>query len=677
MAWIDYQKAFDGVSHEWLLKILDVYKCPSIIKRFLKLVMPSWREIMTARGSQDSITTEPITIKRGIFQGDSLSPLLFCLAINPLSFILNKYEMKGYKLKDSFWINHLIYMDDLKIYANNGSNLKILLASVEIFTRDIGMSFGLDKCNVIHIRSGHRNSVRGEGHILLSGEKFQELAIGDRYKYLGIHESGKIERTIIRDQITKEYFKRIKKLLNTHLNSRLIVKGINTYAIPVLLYSFGVINYKISDLKKIDVKTRKLLAMNKAHQQKAEVKRIYLPKRSSYQAIVQHDSHRDKYPIIKEAQEIEEELHLTVGNIHTDEEIKKAIIKTHNAVWRSKQLHGQFSHKVLDQANIDAELSFKWIKKQQISPKLESSLFAIQDQAIMTRQHQRDILKESVDGKCRICACKDETTQHIISGCEKLAGTYYVKRHYNLVQYVYWCLAKKHKIEISDLWWKETLIQPQVKENESTKILWEMPVQTDITVTHNRPDLIYIDKTSNKTYLIDITVPSDYNIGAKEIEKLSKYHLLKTEVTRLWNTQTTVIPIVIGATGIVAKSIKKYIDKLGANIDITILLKQAAIHTVTILSKVLGDTVFIHSTQDQHTQNTQESQNMHQSQDPQPQGSQQSPDIPQSSDTLDPLNIAHTLDTQHTLSIRRVRGRGRGRGRRRAANNTHHTTDTH
>ncbi|XP_045769747.1 uncharacterized protein LOC123870465 [Maniola jurtina] len=242
------------------------------------------------------------------------------------------------------------------------------------------------------------------------------------------------------------------------------------------------------------------------------------------------------------------------------------------------------------------------MKRQQISPSIEASIFAIQDQAVMTRQHQRDILKEPVDGKCRLCATKDETTQHIISGCEKLAGTYYVKRHNNLVQYVYWCLAKKHNFEVSNLWWKEILTQPQVIENATAKILWEMPVQTDVTVTHNRPDLIYIDKNKNRTFLIDITVPSDYNIGPKEIEKLSKYHLLKTEVSRLWDTQATVIPIVIGATGVVARSIKKYIDTLDTNIDISILQKQAAIHTSIMISKVLGDTVFVHHTQpEQHT----------------------------------------------------------------------------
>ncbi|XP_067139863.1 uncharacterized protein [Centruroides vittatus] len=176
----------------------------------------------------------------------------------------------------------------------------------------------------------------------------------------------------------------------------------------------------------------------------------------------------------------------------------------------------------------------------------------------MTRQYQRDILKKPLDGKCRLCTTKDETTQHIISGCEKLAGTCFVKRHNNLVQYVYWCLAQKHKIEVPNQWWKEALIQPQVKENCTAKILWEMPVQTDVTI---------------------LTVPSDYNIGAKEIEKLSKYHLLKSEVSSLWNTQTTVIPIVMGATGIVAKTIKKYIDHLESNIDINILQKQAGSHT--------------------------------------------------------------------------------------------------
>ena len=58
-----------------------------------------------------------VDIKRGIFQGDFLSPLLFVLALVPLSLILRKAkaanEFSGSKTK----INHILFMDNLKLYS--------------------------------------------------------------------------------------------------------------------------------------------------------------------------------------------------------------------------------------------------------------------------------------------------------------------------------------------------------------------------------------------------------------------------------------------------------------------------------------------------------------------------------------------------------------------------------
>ncbi|CAH2095620.1 unnamed protein product [Euphydryas editha] len=277
MSWIDYQKAFDSISHDWLLKVLEIYKCPSAVKDFLKLFMSRWRVVMTARGMNSSVTTDPIQVKCGLFQGDSLSPLLFCLAINPLSQILNKYANKGYKLKDKTYINHLVYMDDLKLYAKNKNSLAALLHTTEIFTNDIGMNFGFEKCNILHMVEGRKIDNQREGQFLLSGEEFKYLQDNQNYKYLGIHESGKLNHTELRQQISKEYFKRIKKLLKTHLSARNIIKAINSYAVPVLLYSFGIVNYSHRDICYIDIKTRKLLTLNKIHKQKSEVERLYLP----------------------------------------------------------------------------------------------------------------------------------------------------------------------------------------------------------------------------------------------------------------------------------------------------------------------------------------------------------------------------------------------------------------
>ena len=42
MAWIDYHKAFDGVPHSWVLKVLDLFKTPPVFMNFLRINMSMW-----------------------------------------------------------------------------------------------------------------------------------------------------------------------------------------------------------------------------------------------------------------------------------------------------------------------------------------------------------------------------------------------------------------------------------------------------------------------------------------------------------------------------------------------------------------------------------------------------------------------------------------------------------
>ena len=73
---------------------------------------------------QEVMQSQPIQIRRGIFQGDSLSPLLFCIALIPLTNELNRtdcgYQVHGTERK----ISHLFYMDDLKLLGRNENDLK-------------------------------------------------------------------------------------------------------------------------------------------------------------------------------------------------------------------------------------------------------------------------------------------------------------------------------------------------------------------------------------------------------------------------------------------------------------------------------------------------------------------------------------------------------------------------
>ena len=94
--------------------------------------------------TQGSTACENLKIKYGIFQGNSLHPLLFCLALVPLSCKL-KQTGHGYDIYE--WkINHLFYMDDLKLYGKNGEELEGFFTTLKIFSDGIGMEFGLDKC---------------------------------------------------------------------------------------------------------------------------------------------------------------------------------------------------------------------------------------------------------------------------------------------------------------------------------------------------------------------------------------------------------------------------------------------------------------------------------------------------------------------------------------------------
>jgi hypothetical protein len=77
----------------------------------------------------------------------------------------------------------------------------------------------------------------------------------------------------------------------------------------------------------------------------------------------------------------------------------------------------------------------------------------------------------------------------------------------------------------------------------------------------NRPDIII--KNKDKTcLLIDIAIPSDKNVIQKKAEKKLKYKNISIEIQRMWNMKCFVMPVIIGATGIVSKGLQKYLETI-------------------------------------------------------------------------------------------------------------------
>ena len=76
--------------------------------------------------------------------------------------------------------------------------------------------------------------------------------------------------------IRKEYLSRVKSILKSKLNSGNTVKAINTWAVPVVRYSRGIVDWTKEKLENTDRKTRKLMTINKALHPRACVARLYI-----------------------------------------------------------------------------------------------------------------------------------------------------------------------------------------------------------------------------------------------------------------------------------------------------------------------------------------------------------------------------------------------------------------
>ena len=617
-AWIDYRKAFDSVPHDWLIRSLEIHKFPKKIIDFFINTMTKWKTTLNISAQDTTISSDPINIHNGIFQGDCPSGLNFVISLLPLSWLIKRSCM-GYALgprNNRIIVSHLLFMDDLKLYANCDERLKDLLEIVSMFSRDICMSFGLDKCNTMTIKRG--KLVKGHDITLLTAETIKALDLRDQYKYLGMLQSNEIDKKGMRSKFRTEYFERVKKILKSALNSKNTIQALNTYAVPSLSYGFAVLDWSITELQEIDRQTRNVLRQHHMLHLNSDVDRIYISRKQGGRGLINITdlyknqiinysrylkSSTEQLVILvstsqtgKGAKSIhfKAQTYLTELNIDQEQsnqlnnqQLKSRVKTTRNnkklETVKSKPMHGQFFNS-LDQPHIDKTTSLSWLRSSTLKRATESTICAIQENAITTKYTKKHIHKTSNDDTCRACKSKPETIHHVISGCPVLAPTKYTQRHDNVCRYIHLLLAEKHEfVQPNAVKWHQYDPEP-ILENDTVKILWNFPVQTDRRVTHNKPDIITVNKRSREIQLIDIAIPLDSNIAQKRNEKITKYVDLSIEVKQLWNAEKVrTIPIVIGALGSIHENFEKLItEKMDLKINVNEMQKIVLLGTSNI-----------------------------------------------------------------------------------------------
>ena len=122
------------------------------------------------------------------------------------------------------------------------------------------MEFAVEKCGMLIIRNEKRHMTKGivpsnQEKIRMPGEK-------EAYKYLRLLDAGPIKQDEMKGKIFKEYLRRTRKLLETNLHDRNLIKVINTKAVPLGRHSRPFLKRTREKLQQIDQRRRKLLTMH-------------------------------------------------------------------------------------------------------------------------------------------------------------------------------------------------------------------------------------------------------------------------------------------------------------------------------------------------------------------------------------------------------------------------------
>ena len=610
--WLDYKKAFDSVPHSWLIRSLELAKIPERIINAIKQLMFKWKTKVYLYGENKNLESDFINYLRGILQGDTLSLILFVLSVNPLSFLLNKYE--GYKSttvgKDKN-ITHLFFVDDVKLYAASMAKMIMMLELVTQFSSDIGMNFGVSKCAYQSVERGKRKPENNP--IEVNGLEIQEIKDGDNYKYLGVDESVGIDGPLNKQRVIKEYKSRIKKIWNSELNGHNRSIAHNAFAIPLITRTIGILKWTKKEINDLDIATRKSICMSGGFHQASDIDRLYVERKKGgrglrsiediYEIIIvglmKHlEEVKDKHSLLK-AVELHERQ--TIGRLgeefikqseehQNSSNVKQGTRKEHEQRWKAKVTHGYLQKKLEQDEFVNMNKTNKWLN-QKLSSHVEGFVAAIQEQELDTkdtrkRREKKQERKQQMDIRCRVCGKHEESVYHLVCSCPVLAPTLYLEaRHNQIARIMYQEILENEKLVYNP---------PPVTKVGEIEIWWDEPIRTHPKVEKNRPDLVIWDTGQKLCKIVEITIPLDTNIATAYREKEKKYTQLISAMQQQYRGyKFLVIVIAAGGLGCIPKNLELNLKKLGLkegriNPTIERIQKAAILGTVKICKTVLN-----------------------------------------------------------------------------------------
>lgn len=607
MAWIDYAKAFDSIPHKYILSVLGVLKVHPHIVYTLKSAFRKFEVRYTLKSENRQLVSNVLKVKRGVLQGDSLSPLLFCIAIMPISYVLNEFPMVPIGNQK---INHIYYMDDLKLYSDSKEGLKAMIQTVRTTAGKIGLRMNEKKCAIV------QTCITDEAEGV---DGIPVLNKDEVYKYLGVEECTMAKAKVGFERVAEEMLQRTEKLWSMDRTARQAVNDFNGAVIPVAKYLF--INLIDSDTsvgsvriwsREFDHQIRKVAAKANLRYKVGSVDRLYLKTslggigltsledtllesvvyawcyltctpdlQNAYMVYSKMKQHQRK-SIIVDAERIMLEFNVDGSLFPEQGEDPTSTARKIIRIMRDKKNQQRFQKwKDLQKAGavcrdeqVNWKLSSLWLAKAAVSKLVFRNAVAVQEQCLYTRT-----LAKEENGLCRRCGKAQETVQHVVAGCEYYRASIMLTRHNAVCGILYREACRKY--DLPYVHYTQTI--PGVSENERVKILYDVNIATKFEIKHNRPDIIVFDKREKTITIIEVSVSWYTCLHFREQYKYNRYavnsmhnnpndegsvpdrnlkEMINLMYAKEYNQGTKVIPIIVGCTGEVSHHFEKYIKEM-------------------------------------------------------------------------------------------------------------------
>ena len=248
---LDIAKAFDSISHHSIVRAL---KRSGFDLDSIQYIRSSLEECTTTIYCGPTMLSN-VLVRRGVKQGDPLSPLLFNLVIDELFSSLD--PTIGGKIQETT-IPAIGFADDIILLSSSTIGMENHLRNAAKFFQARNLNLKPEKCQSLSLipeKKSRRIKVLDKSQFFLSGKCIPPIAINETFKYLGVRFGANGKTT---PDISK-FLQSLERLIASPLKPQQKIFILRIYAIPRLVHSLSLGRYSLNWLKTIDSKIRQVV----------------------------------------------------------------------------------------------------------------------------------------------------------------------------------------------------------------------------------------------------------------------------------------------------------------------------------------------------------------------------------------------------------------------------------